>query len=116
MMRKSDIIRRPHLGNISYRLGQVARPADQAQSLLGDNSQVCRDSFDAEPSRGNLAAVGIPVDKLTYRLGRELKLDAQDREVRRRRGGRRAAHSPVPQAVCGAGTSMTAAESSCSGG
>jgi predicted dehydrogenase len=62
-----------HLGNISYRLGQVA-PAEQAQSLVGDNAQV-RESFDS--LRDNLAAVGIPVEKLAYRLGRELKFDAK---------------------------------------
>ena len=84
-----------HLSNISYRLGERA-PFNKKQRALGDNKQVV-ESF--ETIRANLGAVGMNLDESDYILGRELTLNPETEDVRRRPAGRSVAHPRVPQGL-----------------
>jgi predicted dehydrogenase len=60
-----------HLSNISYRLGEKVQ-YDKAESSIGKNAEV-NDAF--ERLAANSSAVGIPLDKQHYTLGRTLTFD-----------------------------------------
>ena len=60
-----------HLGNISYRLGQVV-PFDKAKGALGDNKQVV-ETFDH--LNENLKVVGLKLEETNYMLGQTLQFD-----------------------------------------
>ncbi len=60
-----------HLGNISYRLGELAR-MDQVNQAIGDNKQVVEA---VEQVRDNCRAVGMELTESTYTVGRDLRFD-----------------------------------------
>lgn len=60
-----------HLSNISYRLGEKVQ-YDKAAASIGKNAEV-NDAF--ERLAANSSAVGIPLDKQHYTLGRTLAFD-----------------------------------------
>ncbi len=63
-----------HLANISYRLGEEV-PFNGKRKIFGDN-RAASETFEA--MREHLAGEnGLPLDQMTYRLGRRLELDAE---------------------------------------
>jgi hypothetical protein len=62
-----------HLGNISYRLGQMV-PFNKASQTLGDNKQVVETFNNLNE---NLKAVGLGLDQTDYMLGPTLHFDAK---------------------------------------
>ena len=69
-----------HLGNISYRLGEVV-PFNKKTKAFGDN-KVVHDTFQALENNLGDGGVGLKLDGLQYRLGRTLEFDpARERFV-----------------------------------
>ena len=62
----------PHLANLSYRLG---KQVPFTQEPEGPSNPQVAESF--ETIKRNLRAVGVDLNKETYRLGRTLTLDAK---------------------------------------
>jgi predicted dehydrogenase len=60
-----------HLGNISYRLGELV-PFSHTPEAVGANEQIA-ESFNT--IKGNLRATGLNLDEATYQLGPTLKFD-----------------------------------------
>ena len=67
-----------HLGNVSYRLGTELPFATKSEAL-GDDKAVA-ETF--ERMEQHLKDNKVPLEETKYRVGRKLKLDPQDGNIR----------------------------------